>query len=573
MVIGAVCRVFRAISKDNNLANNFRRNVNVCFIGSCGTGKSTLAGHLQLLLGETKQSDINNAAEAAKVLGNLRPNAKITFIASRRKADRERGVTSDNNYLHVLGSHHPIGFTLIDSPGHRDFFRNTLRGFLQSDMAVWVVDRVHQTGDLYSRSDSFCEAPLLIAGSNMRCSIVVVNKMDEREWSTSKFDEIKIQLAQILTKRRVKTDNVIIVPVSAATGWNIVHRTVVPPGEEKREDIRLTYQGPTLWEAIVRLAVKTPKKAPKKPFRMSVVKMWNTTLVPGERKRGVVLGTVLQGGIKVNSTVRLSPSPSALDTRPELAVWGIGYGKLKRNLAPPGCLVALLLPSGKTIPPFHKRGQDGSGWVAYNPAKEPDFMVETRYFMAQVLLFFGPSINPALPPATKFKIHAGYRPLLHFVSGTFTGQVVAIHEAVDIKTKKVLEQNPKSAGGVGKLFTMTIASKVARAIEPYSKSPAFGRFFLTDNNVLVGAGIVQATAPAKIGPSFASVAVGAARNTYSLPHACESCPATYPLWGTRVTVAYATPENKNKPRRGVCANCFFEAWSKDPTIAERAYSP
>ena len=91
-----------------------------------------------------------------------------------------------------------------------------------------------------------------------------------KEWSTSKFDEIKIQLAQILTKRRVKTgthhdtaahathtytvltfvshfqtfshpllscravvpcsDNVIIVPVSAATGWNIVHRTVVPPG-------------------------------------------------------------------------------------------------------------------------------------------------------------------------------------------------------------------------------------------------------------------------------------------------------------------------------------------------------
>jgi translation elongation factor EF-1alpha len=55
-------------------------------------------------------------------------------------------------------------------------------------------------------------------------------------------------------------------------------------GEEKREDIRLTYQGPTLWEAIVRLAVKTPKKAPKKPFRMSVVKMWNTTLVPGVRR-------------------------------------------------------------------------------------------------------------------------------------------------------------------------------------------------------------------------------------------------------------------------------------------------
>jgi translation elongation factor EF-1alpha len=50
-------------------------------------------------------------------------------------------------------------------------------------------------------------------------------------------------------------------------------------GEEKKEDIRVTYQGPTLWEAIVKLAAKTPKKALKRPFRMSVVKMWNTTLL------------------------------------------------------------------------------------------------------------------------------------------------------------------------------------------------------------------------------------------------------------------------------------------------------
>jgi translation elongation factor EF-1alpha len=48
----------------------------------------------------------------------------------------EVGTTSDNNYLHVLDSRHPLGFTLIDTPGHRDFFRNTLRGFLQVRRAV-----------------------------------------------------------------------------------------------------------------------------------------------------------------------------------------------------------------------------------------------------------------------------------------------------------------------------------------------------------------------------------------------------------------------------------------------------
>jgi len=45
---------------------------------------------------------------------------------------------------------------------------------------------------------------------------------------------------------------------------------------------------------------------------------------------------------------------------------------------------------------------------------------------------------------------------------------------------------------------------------------------------LVGAGIVQATVPAKIGPAFASVAVGAARNTYS--YAPAPAPAYTPEW-------------------------------------------
>jgi hypothetical protein len=66
----------------------------------------------------------------------------------------------------------------------------------------------------------------------------------------------------------------------------IVWRPIGDPGgggagQEKPDDIRVAYQGPTLWEAILQLAPQTPKRPPKKPFRMSVIKMWNTTLAPG----------------------------------------------------------------------------------------------------------------------------------------------------------------------------------------------------------------------------------------------------------------------------------------------------
>jgi hypothetical protein len=71
--------------------------------------------------------------------------------------------------------------------------------------------------------------------------------------------------------------------------------------------------------------------------------------------------------------------------------------------------------------------------------------------------------------------------LFHFVSGTFTGMVTAIHEARDGKTKHVVERDLKSAGGTGRLFTMTITTKAPHAIEPYAKNHVFGRFFISDN--------------------------------------------------------------------------------------------
>jgi translation elongation factor EF-1alpha len=111
------------------------------------------------------------------------------------------------------------------------------------------------------------------------------------------------------------TEDIIVVPVSAADGWNILHRSAVgcgtqhdlpsiaspmhlcisAPGslvtvgdgvcggadQEMPDDIRVTYQGPTLWEAILQLAPKTPTRPPNQPFRMSVIKMWNTALAPG----------------------------------------------------------------------------------------------------------------------------------------------------------------------------------------------------------------------------------------------------------------------------------------------------
>lgn len=79
----------------------------------------------------------------------------------------------------------------------------------------------------------------------------------------------------------------------------------------------------------------------------------------------------------------------------------------------------------------------------------------------------------------------GYQPICHFMGGTFRGRVEAIHEEIDMKTKRVLQVQPKFAGGTGKIYKMTISSKAGHIIEPYAKNKPFGRFYLTDNGYTV----------------------------------------------------------------------------------------
>jgi hypothetical protein len=75
----------------------------------------------------------------------------------------------------------------------------------------------------------------------------------------------------------------------------------------------------------------------------------------------------------------------------------------------------------------------------------------------------------------------GSSPIFHFVSGSFVGRVMAIHNAVD-NAGRVLEQAPQwASAGAGKWFTMTIMTKVPRTIERYATNRVFGRFLVVDN--------------------------------------------------------------------------------------------
>jgi hypothetical protein len=67
----------------------------------------------------------------------------------------------------------------------------------------------------------------------------------------------------------------------------------------------------------------------------------------------------MQGALKVNQRIRLSPAPAKCWKGKEAVVWGISVGKLQRSLAPPGV-------PGRPHPPARHlhlgRTQARTGW-------------------------------------------------------------------------------------------------------------------------------------------------------------------------------------------------------------------
>jgi translation elongation factor EF-1alpha len=536
--LGCVNRHLHAISKDGSLAARRRRNVNICVVGDSNVGKSTLLGHLFAQLGFFSKQYVAETAEMAQA--QSKPEMKYAFLCST-SIDHRRARTKKLNYLHAHGLSLPMSYTFLDTPGHRDYIKNAIRGVTQAEMMVWVVEDVWEKPMPYTRQRFFMEAFMLCYAFGLKRLIVAVNKCDSptMAYSTAKFDEIKLKIERIIQKCGIKIPVINFVPVSAWDGWNLTSQ-VVPEGSTRYpDDLRLTYKGPTLWEAIKTEAEGVPRRPVKRPFRMSITSTWNTK-VDG-KEQAILLGTVLQGTLKPNQRIKLTPPCPGWSYDDSFLVTNISIAKEKRFVAPAGHLVALGLkmkwPATNKTPP-------GSGQLA-TAAADKEFQ-PTSFFIAEVI--FLSTGFPGVPE----KFMPGSKPIFHFVSGNFPGVVLDIFVTKNVKTKKVIEENPKFAKG-GTSATISVVPLLPRAIEPFREFPLFGRFVITDNSVLVGVGMVMHVVRAfrRFQPTELCK-VGFFKNVSSNPHPsfalCNDC-LTYAGQNNRGAIIEIEEEEKKKKKK------------------------
>ena len=188
-----------------------KEHFNVVFIGHVDHGKSTTVGRLLFDAGGIDEQTMRKLKEEA--VANGKAGFEFAYTMDTLKEERERGVTIDLS--HKKFESDKYDFTIIDAPGHSDFIKNMITGVSQADAAVLVVaatDGVNeQTKEHAYLSKTFGIDQLIVA----------VNKMDMKDYSQSRFEEVKKEIETLVAGLGFKS--VRFVPIASLPGDNVVN--------------------------------------------------------------------------------------------------------------------------------------------------------------------------------------------------------------------------------------------------------------------------------------------------------------------------------------------------------------
>jgi len=372
---------------------------------------------------------------------------KYAWVLDKLKAERERGITIDIALWKFETK--KFYFTIIDAPGHRDFIKNMITGTSQADVAILMI--ASPTGEFeagFSKTGSTREHAMLAWTLGVKQMIVGINKMDEKSvnWSQARYDEIKKNLSDYLSKVGYKVDAIPFIPLSGWTGDNLIDRCASAGW----------YKGPTMLEALD--AIIPPKRMTDLPLRLplqDVYKIGGIGTVP--------VGRVETGILKPGMSVTFSPAQITSEVK------SVEMHHEQLEKAEPGDNVGFNVKiSVKDI----RRGM-----VAGDAKNDPP--QQSNSFEAQVIVLDHPNI-----------IMAGYTPVLDCHTAHIACRFHELKTLINKRTGQVEEQNPKGVKS-GQAAIVDMIPTKPMCVESYQKYAPLGRFAVRDMRKTVAVGIIK----------------------------------------------------------------------------------
>lgn len=191
--------------------------ISVVFIGHVDAGKSTLSGRVLLSLNLVDSRLLEKYKEESRSLN--RESWYLSWLTDTSPIEREKGNTLEMCSTILDLPHNRVN--LLDTPGHKLYLTDMIRGANQADVAVLVISaRKGEFEAGFERSGQTREHVILAKAGGVKHCICVINKMDQRNFEATYFKEIVGKLDVFLRKIFKKA---MYVPVSGYEGINVLY--------------------------------------------------------------------------------------------------------------------------------------------------------------------------------------------------------------------------------------------------------------------------------------------------------------------------------------------------------------
>ncbi|KAG7882682.1 hypothetical protein KL938_003105 [Ogataea parapolymorpha] len=305
------------INIDAELAKkNSKPNLSFVVIGHVDSGKSTLIGRLLYDLGIVDSKTLHKLTKESDAMG--KSSFSLAWIMDQTQEERSRGVTVDICQTQIETPTQK--FTIIDSPGHKDYVPQMINGVSQADLAVMNIDaNSFESG--FSNQGQTKEHLTIAKSLGIERCVVTINKLDVTQWSQTVYDAICDQIRQFLVDELAyDAANLVFVPTSGFLGDNVV----------KPSKNLSWYTGPTLMQVLEQENRAVSHVVDKKsPFVMVISDIQESS----KNDELVVSGRINSGIVQPGESVSISPSQEvAVVDSISITASSVGSSVIKHDL-------------------------------------------------------------------------------------------------------------------------------------------------------------------------------------------------------------------------------------------------
>ncbi|MBN1683472.1 translation elongation factor EF-1 subunit alpha [Candidatus Bathyarchaeota archaeon] len=426
------------------MSGKVKPHINLIIIGHVDHGKSTSVGHLFYDAGAIDAKYAREMEAESKAMG--KESFKYAWLLDRLKEERERGITIDLAFYKLETAKN--FFTIIDSPGHRDFVKNMVTGASQADGAVLLISA--KKGEYEAGTNpggQTREHAFLAKTLGVNQIVVAVNKMDDQSvnWSEQRYQEVKDGVSRLLQMVGYDVSKVYFVPTSGWGGDNLVKKSENMPW----------YKGPSLLEALDTFTI--PPKPTDKPLRIPVQEVYTI--------RGVgttPVGKVETGNLKVGDDLVFMPSGE------KGKVNSIETHYTRLDEANPGDNIGFNVKGAS-------RDKLKRGEVAGHPNNPPSV---AKAFKGRIFVIHHPTA-----------IAQGYTPVLHIHTAQIAVRFDKLESKLDARSGQVVEENPNYLR-TGEAAVVRFVPLQPISVETFIDFPQLGRFALRDMGTTIAAGVI-----------------------------------------------------------------------------------